>query len=173
MKISEILVEQELDEISRRGFLKGAVGAAATGLGMSSAKDSKAQSMDSPPENMIVNDIPLNFVPGDDPRSIPPEEAIQYMPPIIVGWPAPFWWINRWWYPPLRQQFLQWSPYYWQGNPQFSGGYGQGNYRGPVQRYNEPIHNHRPVHVQRPSAPPPQRPVHVQRPSAPPPQRRK
>ena len=57
MKISEILVEQELDEISRRGFLKGAVGAAATGLGMSSAKDSKAQSMDSPPENMIVNDI--------------------------------------------------------------------------------------------------------------------
>jgi len=157
MKINEILVEQDLDEIDRRGFLKtlgkGAAAAAATGLGVGAAKDAAADEMDAPPANMIINDIPSTFVPGNDPRSIPPPNAITYMPPIIVGWPAPFWWINRWWYPPRRQQFLNWTPYYWRGHSEFRApGFHQ---QAPVHHHSPRVHQQAPVH--RPSAPVPVR----------------
>lgn len=137
MKIHEILTEDQLDE----GMKHKVAAAAMAALGGLSAGAAHGQyQYDQPPENraaaqwgsamsgnpppgMILNNIPQGFVPGMDPRSIPPQSAISYMPPMIPGWSIPFWWINGWYYAPIQRfPFARnWQPNYWRNGPQNYG----------------------------------------------------
>lgn len=132
MKINEILTEDRLDE-----GLKHKVAAAAMAAlgGISHAPAHSQYQYDQPPENraaanmssamsgnpppgMILYNIPQGFVPGMDPRSIPPQSAISYMPPMMPGWSIPFWWINGWYYAPINRfpAARNWQPNYWRNS---------------------------------------------------------
>jgi hypothetical protein len=149
MKIHEILTEDQLDEGMKHKVAAAAMAALGGLAGMSHSSDADAQyQYAQPPENraaaqmgsamagnpppgMILNNIPQGFVPGMDPRSIPPQGAISYMPPTIPGWSIPFWWINGWYYTSVnRNPFANnWQPNYWrQGGQNYNRG-NQPNYR--------------------------------------------
>ena len=139
MKIHEILTEDQLDESMKH---KVAAAAMAALGGLSSGAAHSQFQYDQPPENraqaqigsaiagnpppgMILNNIPQDFVPGMDPRSIPPQAAISYMPPMIPGWSIPFWWINGWYYAPIQRfPFARsWQPNYWRNTPNYRPNY--------------------------------------------------